>query len=161
MNFFRHRLACLPVLGLLCATAGCSSTDDTASAAVPTPASSVTKLCRSLDGQLPQRVSGLDREDPEPRSALTAGWGDSAIILRCGVERPSRMADPEADGVEVDGVGWLLEQQDDGSFTFTTTLRKAYVEITLDKKRAEDGGLGPLTEFAAPVRKTVPKGIAG
>lgn len=139
MNFFRHRPLGLPALALLITVAGCSSADDSASAAVPSPGAGVTKLCRELDRVLPSKVDDQDRRDPEPVSALTAGWGDPAIILRCGVERPSKMDDPEADGVEVNGVGWLLEKQDDGSFRFTTTLRKAYVEVTIPKDRTGDG----------------------
>ncbi|MFE9768425.1 DUF3515 domain-containing protein [Streptomyces sp. NPDC005808] len=162
MNFFRHRHTAafgLPVLALLIAATGCTSADDDASAVVPSPDAKVTKLCENLDKELPEKVNGLDRNDPEPRSALTAGWGSPAIILRCGVERPAEMNDPNADGAEVNGVGWLIEEQDDGSYVFTTTLRTAYVEVRLPKERA-DLGAGPLTAFAAPIKKAIPEGIA-
>jgi hypothetical protein len=162
VNFSRHRHTTffgLPVLALLIVATGCSSADDSASAAVPSPDAKVTKLCQNLDKVLPKKVDGLDRNDPGPRSALTAAWGSPAIILRCGVDRPAKMADPEADGVEVNGVGWLLEKRDDGSFRLTTTLRTAYVEVTIPKARAGDG-LAPLTDLAAPVKKAIPGGIA-
>ncbi|MDH6516253.1 hypothetical protein M2163_006764 [Streptomyces sp. SAI-135] len=159
MNFFRHRPLGLSALALLITVAGCSSADDSASAAVPSPGAGVTKLCRELDRVLPSKVDDQDRRDPEPASALTAGWGDPAIILRCGVERPAEMDDPEADGVEVNGVGWLLEKQDDGSFRFTTTLRKAYVEVTIPESRTEDG-MAPLVDLAPGIKKAIPKGIA-
>ncbi|WP_406220244.1 DUF3515 domain-containing protein [Streptomyces canus] len=159
MNFFRHRPLGLPAFALLITVAGCSSADDSASAAVPSPGAGATKLCRELDRVLPSKVDDQDRRDPEPASALTAGWGDPAIILRCGVERPSKMDDPEADGVEVNGVGWLLEKQDDGSFRFTTTLRKAYVEVTIPKDRTDDG-MAPLVDLAPTVKKAIPEGIA-
>ncbi|MGV9246971.1 DUF3515 domain-containing protein [Streptomyces sp. NPDC003710] len=160
MHFFRHRLLGLPALALLIAAAGCSSSDGSPSAAVPSPDAKVAQLCRNLDEVLPRKVDGLERNDPEPRSALTAGWGSPAIILRCGVVRPAEMDDPEADGVEVDGVGWLLQKQGDGSFRFTTTLRRAYVEVSLDKARTE-GGVAPLVGLAPAVKKAIPKGIAG
>ncbi|MEU1476475.1 DUF3515 domain-containing protein [Streptomyces sp. NPDC001668] len=159
MNFFRHRPLGLPALALLITVAGCSSADDSASAAVPSPGAGVTKLCRELDRVLPSKVDDQDRRDPEPASALTAGWGDPAIILRCGVERPAKMNDPEADGVEANGVGWLLEKQDDGSFRFTTTLRKAYVEVTIPEARTADG-MAPLVDLAPAVKKAIPEGIA-
>lgn len=117
------------------------------------------KLCQNLDKVLPRKVDGLDRNDPGPRSALTAGWGSPAIILRCGVTRPAEMNDPEADGVEADGVGWLLQKRDDGSFRFTTTLRTAYVEVSLPKARTGDG-LGPLADLAPAVKEAIPGGIA-
>jgi hypothetical protein len=150
-----------PVLALLTLLplTGCTSTDETATAAVPSTRTETAAYCRDLDRQLPQHVDGLERNDPNPRSALTAGWGDPAIILRCGVPRPGKMDDMEADGLEVNGVGWLQEQQADGSFRFTSTLRRAYVEVTLPKQRIGNGA-APLTDFAAPVRKAVPQGIA-
>ncbi|MFE7171864.1 DUF3515 domain-containing protein [Streptomyces sp. NPDC057616] len=163
MNSIRHRrrtLLGLPVLAAALITAtGCSSADDSARAAVPGPGAKVTKLCQNLDKVLPSKVDGQDRRDPEPASALTAGWGDPAIILRCGVERPAEMSDPEADGVEVDKVGWLLQKRQDGSFRFTTTLRTAYVEVTIPKGRTGDG-LAPLVDLAPAVKKAIPEGIA-
>lgn len=113
-------------------------------------------MCRSLHKELPESVAGLDREDPEPRSELTAGWGDAAIVLRCGVARPGRMSDPQAQGVEVNGVNWLLEERDDGP-RFTTTYRETYVEVTLGKQYTHD--IGPLTDLAGAVKKTVPTSL--
>ncbi|MFR0356989.1 DUF3515 domain-containing protein [Streptomyces sediminimaris] len=166
MNSIRHRRRTVPaVLGVpalvavLITATGCSSADDSARAAVPDPGAKVTELCRNLDRTLPSKVDGLDRRDPEPASALTAGWGDPAIILRCGVGRPAEMSDPEADGVEIDGVGWLLQKRPDGSFRFTTTLRRAYVEVTLPKDRTGDG-MSPLVDLAPAVKKAIPEGIA-
>ncbi|MEV5438115.1 DUF3515 domain-containing protein [Streptomyces sp. NPDC052682] len=162
MNSSRHRhrsVAALPALALLITVAGCSSADDSASAAVPRPNARTAKLCRNLDKVLPATVDGERREDPQPASALTAGWGSPAIILRCGVPRPAQMNDPEADGAEVNGVGWLLHKRDDGSFAFTTTLREAYVEVTIPKDRTANG-MAPLVDLAPAVRKAIPKGIA-
>jgi len=159
VKFFRHRPLGLPVLALLITVTGCSSSDGSPSVTVPSPDAKVAKLCRNLDKVLPRTVDGLDRNDPEPRSALTAGWGSPAIILRCGVVRPREMDDPEADGVEVNGVGWLLQKQDDGSFRFTTTLRRAYVEVSVPKARTGDG-MAPLVDLAPAIKEAIPKGIA-
>ncbi|CAM5700134.1 hypothetical protein SALBM135S_04550 [Streptomyces alboniger] len=165
MNIPRLRRRCLTgtsALALLIMTVACSSSDDEASVVVPSPAAKAAGLCRDLHEQLPEKIEGLDRTDPGPASELTAGWGDPAIILRCGVERPPEMIDPEyaaKNSVRVNGVAWLLQKHDDGSYTFTTGARLAYVEVTLPEERAGDG-LGPLTDFAEPIKKTVPKGIA-
>ncbi|RPF36557.1 DUF3515 domain-containing protein [Streptomyces sp. TLI_185] len=159
MKFLRRRLIGLPVLALLITAAGCSSADGGARAAVPSPGTKVTALCQKLDKALPAKVDGQDRRDPTPASTLTAGWGNAAIILRCGVARPAKMSDPEADGVEVNGVGWLLEKQNDGSFRFTTTLRKAYVEVRIPAGRSGDG-MAPLVDLAPAIKKSVPTGIA-
>jgi hypothetical protein len=163
VNFSRHRhtaLFGLPALALLITTAGCSSADDDASAVVPSPDAKVVRLCQNLDKVLPKKTDGHDRNDPGPRSALTAGWGSPAIILRCGVERPAKMSDESALSGEVNGVGWLMEKQSDGSFRFTTSLRRAYVEVSVPKKWVQQDGSGSLVDLAAPIKKAIPEGIA-
>ncbi|MGY0069973.1 DUF3515 domain-containing protein [Streptomyces sp. QTS137] len=165
MSSFRHRHAVLPALALLITAAGCSSADDSASAAVPGPDAKVTKLCQNLDEVLPAKVDGENRDDPEPASALTAGWGGEAIILRCGVGQPPKMADPKVAGGNdpeamaggVDGVNWLMEQQDDGTHRFTTASREAYVEV-----RVTDGrdSTGVLIDLAPALKEAIPEGIA-
>ncbi|MCP3816731.1 DUF3515 domain-containing protein [Streptomyces sp. A3M-1-3] len=150
-----HR--CLPAVVVLLAAAGCSSTDGSAVAVVPTPDVEAAKICRALHKELPETVAGLERNDPGTDSELTAGWGDAAIVLRCGVPRPERMSDPQAKGVEVDGVNWLLEERQGDGPRFTTTYRKAYVEVSMAKKYAHDAT--PLTAFAGPVEKTVPASL--
>ncbi|MEV8595598.1 DUF3515 domain-containing protein [Streptomyces sp. NPDC052012] len=165
MNSFRHRHAVLPALAVLITVAGCSSADDDASAAVPSPDAKVTELCQNLDKALPATVDGESRDDPEPASALTAGWGGEAIILRCGVERPPKMADPKvADGHDpdampggVNGVDWLMEKQDDDTYRFTTANREAYVEISVTDGR---DSTGVLIDLAPGIKKAIPEGIA-
>ncbi|MFF9334691.1 MULTISPECIES: DUF3515 domain-containing protein [Streptomyces] len=165
MNSFRHRHAVCSALAVLITVAGCSSADDNVSAAVPSPDAKVTGLCQNLDEVLPATVDGESRDDPEPASELTAGWGGVAIILRCGVERPPKMTDPkvangqDADAVPggVNGVDWLMEKQDDGVHRFTTANREAYVEV-----RVSDGrdSTGVLIDLAPAVKKAIPEGIA-
>jgi hypothetical protein len=145
-------VACLSAAAVYAFTPG---TDDTV--AVPVPDVLVTGYCRALHAELPSKVDGLPRHDLKPVSELTAGWGDPAIVLRCGVPRPDILKSSEADGITVDGVGWVLEPRAGGVFRLTTTLRKAYVEVTLPKKFADD--VGPLTDLAGAVKKAVPEGI--
>ncbi|MFE7814099.1 DUF3515 domain-containing protein [Streptomyces sp. NPDC057433] len=165
MSSFRHRHAVLPALALLITAVGCSSADDSASAAVPSPDAKAAQLCQNLDQVLPAEVDGENRDDPEPASALTAGWGGEAIILRCGVGQPPKMVDPQVAGGNdpealaggVDGVDWLMEQQDDGTHRFTTASREAYVEV-----RVTDGrdSTGVLIDLAPAVKEAIPEGIA-
>jgi uncharacterized protein DUF3515 len=136
-------------------TSGTSGTDG--KVAVPVPDARTAGYCRALHSHLPSTVEGLSRHDLKPRSDLVTGWGSPAIVLRCGVRRPEILQDPDADGVTVDGVGWVIEQQPGGGFRLTTTLRKAYLEVTLPKKWA--GDVGPLTDLAGAVKLTVPEGV--
>ncbi|MGW0770340.1 DUF3515 domain-containing protein [Streptomyces sp. NPDC002676] len=169
MNFFRHRPLGLLAPVLLIAVAGCSSADDNAAITVPTPDARTAKACRALHPVLPGKLDGRTRNDPAPRSAYTAGWGNPAIILRCGVVRPPKMVDPKvAEGGDpnaipggVDGVDWLMEKQGDGTWRFTTAKRVAYVQVTVPKgMSAQAEGASILADLAPSVRKAVPKGIA-
>ncbi|MEB3960383.1 DUF3515 domain-containing protein [Streptomyces kunmingensis] len=168
MNSFRHRLRPvigLPALCLLIGAAGCSSADGSASVVVPRPGATATKLCQNLDKVLPSKLDGLNREDPDPSSELTAAWGGNAIILRCGVVQPPKMIDPKvAEGGDpdavaggVNGVDWLMEKQDDGAYRYTTASRKAYIEVSAEKGR---DATGALVDLAPAVKKAIPKGIA-
>ncbi|MFF2600932.1 DUF3515 domain-containing protein [Streptomyces californicus] len=139
---------------LVLAAAGCSLSDAQPPVPVPTPSSEAAAYCASLHEELPETVLDQERSDPSPDSELTAGWGDGAIVLRCGVPRPAKMDDPQAQGVEADGVQWMLEESEGSGPRFTTTYRKAYVEVTLSSAYAHD--ITPLAAFAGPVEKTVP-----
>ncbi|MFF7179021.1 DUF3515 family protein [Streptomyces sp. NPDC008121] len=142
---------------LLLSVAGCSSTDAKASAPIPRPPAEEAAFCQALAKELPDTVAGLERNDPEPGSELTAGWGDAAIVLRCGVPRPEKMNDPQAQGVDAEGVTWLFERREGDGPRFTTTYRKAYVEVSLDARYAHD--VGPLADLAASIEKTVPDSL--
>jgi hypothetical protein len=116
-------------------------------------------MCRKLQDQLPGTVNGLDRSASEPDSDFAADWGDPAVQLRCGVPRPELLTpgsehyNPTADAVEVNGVDWLLEKQEDG-YRFTTTGRKAFVELTVPGTYAPE--VDALTDLAGAVERTVP-----
>jgi hypothetical protein len=60
----------------------------------------------------------------------------------------------------VNGVGWLMEKQDDGSYRFTTSLRRAYVEVSVPKKWVQRDGSNALVDLASPIKKAIPEGIA-
>ncbi|MEV6330966.1 DUF3515 domain-containing protein [Streptomyces sp. NPDC051909] len=142
---------------LLLAATGCSASDAKASVPVPGPPAAEAAVCRALAKELPGTVAGLARTGTEPESELTAAWGDAAIVLRCGVSRPEKMNDPQAQGVEANGVNWLFEPRAGDGPRFTTTYRKAYVEVTLDARYAHD--VGPLADLAEPVSKAVPPSL--
>ncbi|MFE0650806.1 DUF3515 domain-containing protein [Streptomyces sp. NPDC059534] len=142
---------------LLLAAVGCSSSGAAASVEVPSPPAAEAAFCQALAKELPDTVAGLERSDPEPGSELTAGWGDGAIVLRCGVPRPEKMSDPTAQGIEANEVNWMLERPEGSGPRFTSVYRKTYIEVTLDERYAHD--VTPLADLAAPVRKTVPPSL--
>ncbi|MCF3180717.1 DUF3515 domain-containing protein [Streptomyces polychromogenes] len=153
------RLLALPALSAGLALAGCApGASEVRVTPPPAPPADVAGLCAALHKKLPETVSGLDRSATEPESDLTAAWGGPAIVLRCGIPKPAKMADPKADGVEVNGVGWLVERPADGGLKFTTGSRLAYTEVWIDKEHATDASM--LVGLSAAVAKTVPAGIS-
>lgn len=159
MTLYR-RVVLITVSAAACLSAAAVSTfasGTDGAVTVPVPDARVAGYCHTLHRELPSKVIGLSRHDLKTRSELVAGWGNPAIVLRCGVPRPEADRDSATDAVDVDGVSWSIEQEPGGVFRLTTTLRKAYVEVTLPKRFA--GDVGPLTDLADAVRKSIPEGI--
>ncbi|MEV7727749.1 DUF3515 domain-containing protein [Streptomyces sp. NPDC087917] len=153
------RLLVLPAASAVLALAGCSPSGSGVRAdPPPAPPAEVASLCAALHEELPDTVAGLARTTTEPVSDLTAAWGGSAIVLRCGIPKPPEMADPKQEGVEVNGVGWLLAKTSDGGFRFITGARLAYTEVRVDKEHATDAGM--LVGLSTAVAKAVPVGIS-
>ncbi|MCM2578753.1 DUF3515 domain-containing protein [Streptomyces sp. MTZ3.1] len=144
---------------MLSTAVGCSWHDAGNGPAVPKPSGPAAAMCRSLHDGLPGTVDGLTRSASEPASEFTAAWGDPEVRLRCGVPRPAVLTpgnedyNPTAEAVDVNGVSWLLEKQGDG-YRFTTTGRRAFVEVTVPDDYAPE--VNALTDLAKSVRKTVP-----
>lgn len=127
------------------ALAGCSPSG-ARPVAEPSPTGSVADSCASVMSALPARVAGLERSET---TARTASWGDPAIILRCGVDRPEGLtATSRCD--EVNQVGWFTEE-----FTqarrFTTIGRVGYVEVTVPQVHAP--AADALVDLAPAVRE--------
>ncbi|MBT2477872.1 DUF3515 domain-containing protein [Streptomyces sp. ISL-94] len=149
----------LPALLALLALAGCAPGDSEARVdPPPTPPADVAGFCAALHKELPEKVGGLARTETAPESDLTAAWGGSAIVLRCGIPKPHAMTDPKQDGVHVNGVAWLLEKRENGGFRFTTGMRLAYTEVRVDKEHATDAGM--LVGLSTAIAATVPEGIS-
>ncbi|WP_346776740.1 DUF3515 domain-containing protein [Streptomyces sp. HNM0574] len=137
--------------------AGCSATGEGPSD--PKPSGRAAADCRALHERLPERVTGQDRNALDPESKYTAAWGDPAVELRCGVPRPevltpgSEHYNPTTEAAEVNGVSWLIEEREDG-YRFTTTDRRANVELTVPGAYAPE--TGALVDLAKAVRDSVP-----
>jgi hypothetical protein len=128
------------------------------------PPAAEAKLCRVLHAALPRTVDGLRQRTTDPVSPYTAAWGDPAVVLRCGTPSPDVLTpgnahyNPTADAAEVNGVDWLVEQQPDGSYRFTTTDREAWVEVSVPSRYAPQ--VNPLTDLAPAISKTLPTTVA-
>ncbi len=120
-------------------------------------AGSARSQCADLLAALPDRVVGQERRDVIPADAATSAWGDPAIILRCGVDRPPALRRTSFCLV-VNGVSWLATQGGkpvemtapvDGPLVFTTIGRSVFVEVRVpaDERPQADA----LVDVAAAV----------
>lgn len=143
----RHRIgACTAVLALT----GCSGAVEVD---VPTPDPDTASVCTELVRDLPDTVADQDARSTEPADALTAAWGDPAIVLRCGVPDPAAL-EPTSQVFSVDGVEWFPEELTAG-YVFTTYGRTANVEVTVPDDYSPEAG--PLTDLADAVQQNVPR----
>ena len=152
------------VLASVALTSGCSGPGAVEVTAPPSPTDRVQAMCGDLIDALPETVADdLDARDVDPSDALAAAWGDPAVVLRCGVPKPDALTRTSA-CFEVDGVGWLATQDGrevsgdapvEGTLTFTTIGRAAYVEVevpAMDDHQPVDA----LPALAMPIQQTIP-----
>jgi Protein of unknown function (DUF3515) len=92
----------------------------------PAPTGQSERVCTALMADLPPTVLDEKRRKAEP-GRHSAAWGDPAITLRCGVDKPPKLTAASA-CYEVNGVGWFAEEAS-GGYLFTTIGRTTYVEV--------------------------------
>ncbi|WP_405011449.1 DUF3515 domain-containing protein [Kitasatospora sp. NBC_01539] len=128
--------------------------------APPVPSAGAAPFCAALDRALPQSVQGHRRQDPSPASPYTAAWASSPrTVLRCGIARPDYLDDdPLANAPEINGVQWGFTSDGAGGHRFVTTLRRAYVEVTVPEG-AYPNYADPLPALSDAVKATVPEGL--
>ena len=136
------------------------SAQQTALPAVTAPAPQVSddatvSACAKVVAALPVQLGSLS-----PRPVLaerTVAWGNPAIVLRCGVARPSRLVPGSSDQVvAVSGdsggtVEWLPVKNGD-STVFTTIDRAIYIEVSWPSKQ----DYNPLPELSKAISSVLP-----
>ncbi|MGA5822517.1 DUF3515 domain-containing protein [Kitasatospora sp. NPDC094028] len=124
----------------------------------PKPTGRAAEHCRALAAALPQDLLGKPRQDLSPASPYVAAWGDSPrTVLRCGIERPEELnGEHAADwSPTVDDVTWWSQKLDDGGYRFVTTMRAAYVEVTVPKGAAQNP-FDPAAALTPVVKANIP-----
>jgi hypothetical protein len=155
----RRRLLLLaPVAGVV-VLGGCASVvpvQVAPHATDPVCASVVLAMPDSLGAGLPQR---------DTNAQATTAWGDAAapVVLRCGVE-PLGPTTERCQTVETPGgpsVDWVIVEQADGGWTFTTYGRVPAVELHVPAVVARTHStsfvdqLGPAVALTEQVRSCV------
>jgi len=140
-------LAAFVLVTALCACNGGIAIDP------PEAIQEVEATCVELADSLPETVMGELARETKPESSLTAAWGAPAIVLRCGVSRPTA-ATLSAELVSIEGVDWIAEEVPEG-YIFTSWGRVANVEVTVPDDYSPEAD--PLFELAPAIKKVDPK----
>ncbi|MFJ7278565.1 DUF3515 domain-containing protein [Kitasatospora sp. NPDC098663] len=133
-----------------------SSADE--SVAAPQPGGKAAEYCRALAAALPQELLGHARKDPSPASPFVAAWASSPrTVLRCGIDRPEELDGEHAKdwSPTVDDVTWWSQKLTDGGYRFVTTMRAAYVEVTVPAGAAANP-FDPAAALTGAVKATIP-----
>lgn len=144
------------VCAALVAPTGCESAKVPISA--PSVDSEVRSACANLVAALPDTVNDELRRPVDPDDALGAGWGDPAIVLVCGVPKPTGQ-DLFASCTEANGVGWWApdDQVADAAvdLVMTTVGTTPLVQVTLPAAYRPEGAAAVMVDLAPAIRKHV------
>jgi hypothetical protein len=117
----------------------------------PAPTGQSEQVCTAVMADLPVTVLDEQRRKVEP-GRRSAAWGDPAITLRCGVEKPPKLT-AASPCYEVNGVGWFAEEAS-GGYLFTTIGRPAFIEVGVPSEYAPEANA--LVDLAATVSRHAP-----
>jgi hypothetical protein len=116
-----------------------SSTAGTAGSALPgvtvtpppEPDAATAAACVKVFAKLPVQLGQLAPRKTESDSPFVAAWGDPAVVVRCGVAKPSVFGTAEAAQlVEVNSVIWQPDPQRDRT-VYTAVDRSVYLDVTV------------------------------
>jgi hypothetical protein len=115
--------------------------------------------CPALMGALPLELTGEPSRRVQFDTPYAYAWGEPAIVLICGVERPAGWV-VGVSAIQINGVSWYVDTTDPGSTVWTAIDRAVYVEITLpaDVDSAPVTALTPEIAAALPYREPTPAG---
>jgi hypothetical protein len=124
---------------------------------VPRPAAGHEAMCLDLSRRLPADLDGYSQRRTRPASPLVHAWGDPAIVLFCGVDRPAELT-ATSELTAVNGIAWLAVEED-GAWRFTAVGRAAYIEVVVPKS-VRGAPTDPLTGLAEPILAVIPEGVS-
>lgn len=150
-------VACLAAMTL---TAACSSDDAVTVGGVGKDDVSVADAasCARLRDSLPEVLDGLQRRPVEPQGSYAAAWGESPVVLRCGVQEPQAFDEYSSCQI-TNGVAWFIpDEQITGEpvdITMTTVGRTPVVEVRLPA--AHFPPANAMVDLAPAIKQTTRK----
>ena len=101
--------------------------------------------CPALMKALPLELSGEQSRRVKSDTPYAYAWGDPAIVLICGVDRPAGFVTGAA-LIQINGVSFYVDTSDPSTTVWTAVDRPVYVQISL-----------PASVDSAPVTALTPQ----
>jgi hypothetical protein len=142
-------LAAALALGTAGATAACAPR-----IGVPVADDAADPLCAEVVLAVPDSL-GADLPQVGTTSQATAAWGapGAAVTLRCGVEVPGPTTDLcQSVGTGSDTVDWLVVEDGEGTWTFTTYGRDPAVQVVVPPAVSANHSTSFMADLGPAVR---------
>lgn len=114
--------------------------------------------CERLIAALPAQVDDLEQREVRG-SSIAAAWGDPAIVLRCGVGRPTEFDELSACH-RADGVDWFVPERvvedQRADIVMTTIGRIPAVEVLVPARYRPT--TAPMVDLAEAIKATTEPG---
>jgi hypothetical protein len=113
--------------------------------------------CPALMKTLPLELSGEQSRRVKSDSPFAYAWGDPAVVLICGVDRPAGYV-VGVSSIQINGVQFYFDTTDPDTTVWTTVDRPVYVQISLPSSvdSAPVTALTPQIAQALPYRDPQP-----
>jgi hypothetical protein len=118
---------------------------------VPPVTPEADEHCPALMATLPLELAGERSRPVQTDSPFAYAWGDPAVVLVCGVERPAGWV-VSASAIQINGVQWYVDTSDPDTTVWTAVDRPVYVEVRLPA--GEDSA--PVTALSTGLTQALP-----
>jgi hypothetical protein len=117
----------------------------------PPTSAEADAACPALVQDLPQQVVGEPARRVSSASPYVRAWGDPAVVLVCGVERPAAFT-VGAPLIQIDGVQWFVDTSDPKTVVWTAVDRPVYVQVRVPASTDS----ASVTELCSHITATLP-----
>ena len=107
--------------------------------------------CQALMANLPLELVEEPSRRVQSTSPYVYAWGDPAVVLTCGVDRPAGWT-VSASAIQINGVQWYVDTSDPDTTVWTTVDRPVYVQMRLPA----DVDSAPVTALTVPLAEALP-----
>jgi hypothetical protein len=120
---------------------------------VPTPpvSADADRSCPQLVQAVPSLLVGEPARRVRSASPYVRAWGDPAVVLICGVDRPAKFVVGAA-LIQIDQVQWFVDTSDPNTVVWTAVDRPVYVQVRVPASTDS----ASVTELTGTISKVLP-----